>query len=115
MNLNAKQIISIIGAILSVLMIATTQLTDLFGVGVAKTIVSAAGLGNLIIQSVMTALTSNFSAVKDAGNTQGVEVQVSRSASAAIAGLAVDPAQGGISPAPGETAAVAKKAEGTTP
>lgn len=63
MNLNTKQIISIVGAILSVLMISTAQLTDLFGAGVAKSIVSVAGLGNLILQSIMTAITSQSATV----------------------------------------------------
>lgn len=65
MNLNGKQIISIIGGILSVLMISTAQLTDLFGPGIAKTVVSVAGLGNLILQSVMTALTGSSYSISD--------------------------------------------------
>lgn len=111
MNLNAKQIISIAGAILSVLMISTAQLTDLFGPGVAKSIVSVAGLGNLIMQSVMTALTSTANVVLDAKSQKGVEVFVDRTASPQIAAMAMDPKQDNISPAPGEAQAVAKNAE----
>lgn len=102
MSLNDKQIISIIGAIVSVLMIATPQLTDLFGAGTAKYIVSAAGLGNLIINSVMAAITGTLSQdqqVKQVLDMKGVErLRVNENASPALAVLAMDPNVNKISP-----------------
>ena len=111
MTLNAKQIISIVGAVLSVLMISTAQLTDLFGAGTAKSIVSISGLVNLILQSIMTAITSQTQTVRDASQTKGVEVQVTEKASPAIAALAVDPANDSITAAKGSENAVADKSK----
>jgi len=112
MTLNGKQIFMIIGAVVSVLMIAGPQLTDLFGSALAKNITSAAGLGNLIINGVMVALTSNTNVVFDAKSQKGVEVNVNRNAAPAIAAMAVDPDQQSIAPAPGEDAAVKQVAQG---
>ena len=99
MNLNGKQIISIVGAILSVLMISTTQLTDLFGTGVAKSIVSVAGLGNLVLQSIMTAITSQGSQVRDVLAMPGVEkINVNAAANQTLAAIAIDPNVDKIAP-----------------
>lgn len=106
MNINGKQIFLIIGAIVSVLMVAGPQLTDLFGSALAKNIVSCAGLTNLIINSVMVSFTSNSQTVLDAKAQTGVSVLVDRTASPSIAAMAVDPKQTSIEPAPGEAAAV---------
>lgn len=101
MNLNGKQIISIVLAIVSVLMISTTQLTDLFGPGTAKTIVSIAGLVNLTLSSVMAALTSQTNQVKDVLAMPGVDkINVNGQANATLAAIAVDPSIDKISPTP---------------
>lgn len=111
MNLNSKQVISIIGAILSVLMISTAQLTDLFGAGVAKSVVSVAGLGNLILQSIMTALTSQGSTIKDVLSMEGVEkLDVNKKANKTLAALAVDPSVDKIAPTPEAQAQVTRTA-----
>jgi len=110
-NLNGKQIFSIVGAILSVLMISTTQLTDLFGTGVAKSIVSVAGLGNLMIQSVMAVLTSQGNTVLDVKNMPGVEgIAVNGYANKTLATLAMDPTQNKIVPTLAAEAKVAATA-----
>ena len=99
MNLNGKQIISIVGAILSVLMISTAQLTDLFGPGVAKSIVSVAGLGNLVLQSIMTAITSQGSQVRDVLAMPGVQkIDVNAAANQTLAAIAIDPNVDKIAP-----------------
>lgn len=99
MNLNGKQIISIVGAILSVLMISTAQLTDLFGAGVAKSIVSVAGLGNLVLQSIMTAITSQGSQVRDVLAMPGVQkIDVNAAANQTLAAIAIDPNVDKIAP-----------------
>lgn len=113
MNLNGKQIISIIGAVLGVLMISTTQLTDLFGAGVAKTLVSIAGLVNTILSSVMAVLTSQGSTVKDVLAMPGVEkININADANKTLASLAIDPAINKISPTPDAMNQVTKTAEG---
>lgn len=102
MNLNGKQIFLIIGAIVSVLMIAGPQLTDLFGAGTAKYIASAAGLVNLMINSVMVALTgapTQDQQIRSVLAMNGVEkIDVNKNASVALARLAVDPAVNKIAP-----------------
>lgn len=114
MNLNAKQIISIVGAVLSVLMISTAQLTELFGAGVAKSIVSIAGLGNLILQSIMTAITSQGSTIKEVLAMPGIDkISVNSQASQALSAIAVDPTVNKIAPTPAALDAVTATAKGT--
>lgn len=113
-NLNYKQIISIVSAVLGVLMISTSQLTDLFGTGVAKNITSVAALVNTILSSVMAVLTSQGSTVKDVLAMQGVEkIDVNGSANSTLAAIALDPKQDKISPTPGAMDRVTETAKGT--
>lgn len=114
MNLNGKQIIAIIIAVLGVLMISQTQLTDLFGAGVAKTIVSVAALANSVLGAVMAVLTSQGSQVKDVLAMPGVErVEVNAMANKTLAAIAVQPNQAKIAPAAGAAPAVNAIAKGT--
>lgn len=102
MNLNGKQIFLIIGAIVSVLMIAGPQLTDLFGSTTAKNVTSAAGLVNLMINAVMVALTGNLSQdqqVKQVLDMKGVErLRVNADAGPELAAMAMNPNVNKISP-----------------
>lgn len=115
MNLNGKQIFLIVGAVVSVLMIAGPQLTDLFGSTVAKDVTSLAGLVNLMINAVMVALTGNMSQdaqVKQVLAMPGVEkLDVNSKASPALARLAVDPNVDKISPTPASVAQVTQTAQ----
>jgi hypothetical protein len=108
-NLNNKQLFLIIGAVISVLMVAGPQLTDLFGAGPAKYIASACGLLNLIINSVMAVLTGTMpqaDQVRQVLAMPGVEkLDVNAKASPELARLAVDPNVDKIAPT---TAAVAQ-------
>lgn len=114
MNLNGKQIFLIIGAIVSVLMVAGPQLTDLFGTAAAKNIASGAGLINLMINAVMVALTGNMSPdqqVKQVLDMPGVErLRVNKNASPELAALAMDPNVNKISPTDEARSAVAATA-----
>ena len=93
-NLNGKQIIAIVGAVVSVLMVSTAQLTDLLGPSVAKTIVTIAGLFNMLLQSVTVALTTQTAQVKDVAAMPGVErITVNAQANSTLAAVATDPAQ----------------------
>ena len=112
-NLNIKQILSIIGAILSVLMVASAQLTDIFGATAAKSIVSVAGLGNLCIQSIMTAWSSQNSTVKEVAAMPGVErITVNAQANQVLSAIAVDPTVNKIAPTPQSMDVVEAKAKG---
>lgn len=114
MNLNGKQIISIIGAVVSVLMISTAQLTDLFGPSLAKTIGSIAGLVNMMISSIMAVLTSQGSMVKEVAAMPGIEpLRVNAMANATLAAIAVDPTQAKVSPTTEARSAVIETAKGT--
>lgn len=94
MNLTGKQWLSIIAAVVSALMLATTQLTDIFGASMAKTIVSVAALANLIINSVVAGLTGQTSLIKDVAAMPGVErISVNTMANQALAQVATDPQQ----------------------
>lgn len=113
MNLNGKQIISIAIAVLGVLMISTTQLTDLFGAGVAKTIVSLSALLNTTLGSVMAVISSTSQQVKDVSNMQGVDpIRINANAPQALASLAINPSLNNIGPSEHEYEAVEAKASG---
>jgi hypothetical protein len=115
MQINLKQIISIAIAVLGVLMISTTQLTDLFGAGVAKTVVSLAALLNTTLGSVMAVISSTSQQFKDVSNTTGVEpLRINKDASPEIAALAVDPKIDNIAPTMTDRVAVEAKAAGAT-
>lgn len=112
-NLNLKQVISIIIAILGVLMISTTQLTDLFGAGTAKTIASVAALLNSILGSALAVITSQGSTLRDVLAMPGVEkVDVNALANRTLAQMAVDPATNKIAPTIEALDSVVKTAKG---
>ena len=115
MSLNGKQIFLIVGAVISVLMVAGPQLTDLFGAGATKYITSAAGLLNLIINSVMAVLTGTMpqaDQVRQVLAMPGVEkLDVNAKASPELARLAVDPNVDKISPTPAAVAQVTQTAK----
>jgi hypothetical protein len=114
MNLNGKQIISIIGAVISALMISSAQLTDLLGPNMAKTIVTVAGLTNLILQSVTAAITSQSSTVKDVLAMPGVDkINVNAAANQTLASIAIDPHQDKIAPTQAALVQVTQTAQGT--
>lgn len=94
MNLNAKQILAIILAILSVFSGSAAQLTDLFGTGIAKILISASSLASTALSSVLAVLSSQGSLVRDVAAMPGVErINVNASASQALAAVATDPNQ----------------------
>jgi len=106
-NLNGKQIIALIAAALSVIVASTAQMTDLFGAGVAKTIISAAGMLNAFLQIAQTIISSQSGLVRDVQAMPGVErITVNAQANSTLASLAVDPAQEKIEAAPNAVAAI---------
>lgn len=94
MNLNGKQLIAISIAILGVLMVSTSQLTDLFGPTVTKSITAVAALLNSTLGATLAVITSQAGTVKDVAAMPGVEkIQINAQASQALASVAVDPNQ----------------------
>lgn len=111
MNLNRNQILAITIAILAVLMASTAQLTDLFGAGTAKAIISAAGLLNGMLSSILAVITGQAGMVKDVQAMQGVEkITVNAQANQTLAQIAVDPANLKIEATPQAQAQVNAKA-----
>ncbi len=91
LNLNGKQIIQIVGVLISVAMVSTAQLTDLLGAPVAKTIVTIAGLLNMILQGITVSLTTQTAQLHDVAAMPGVDrITINANASPAAAAVATD-------------------------
>ena len=94
MNLTGKQVLLIISAVLSALVAASAQLTDIFGPTVAKEVISVVSLSNTVLTSIMVAITGQAQLVKDVAAMPGVErVSINEKASAPLAMVATDAAQ----------------------
>lgn len=112
MTLNRNQIMAIAIAVLSVLAVSTSQLTDLFGAGIAKTIISAAGLLNTILSSVLAVISSQSGIIQSASDMPGVEsIHVNARANQTLAAMAMDPTQDKVAPTSKDAAAVSEIAK----
>lgn len=101
MNLTLKQVISLIIAVLSALLLASTQLVDVFGPQTAHMIVGVSTLLNTVLGAILAIITSQAGTVKDTLAMPGVEgIQVNRQANQTLASIAVDPLQDKIQPTP---------------
>ena len=115
MNLNIKQVIAIVVAVLSVLSGSTAQLTDLLGPGAAKVVISCASLTMSVLSSILAVITSQGSTIKDVASMPGVEkITVNDQANQVLATMAVDPTVDKIAPTPAAIDTVTKTAEGAT-
>ena len=107
LNLNGKQIIQIVGVIISVAMVSSAQLTDLLGAPLAKTIVTVAGLLNMVLQGLTVALTTQTAQIQDVAAMPGVDrISMNANASPAAAAVAVDPTQTKVGPSTPEARVV---------
>lgn len=114
MNLNGKQLIAILIAVLSVLAASTAQLNDIFGPVAAKYIVSVAGLLTACLSTVLMVTTSQSSVVRDVAAMPGVsQITVNAQANKALAAIAMDPAADKVAASPEAAATVAQTAKGT--
>lgn len=114
MNVNLKQAIAIVIAIVSVLAVSTSSLTDIFGPEVAKVVGPAAGLLNTILSSVLAVITSQGATVKDVLAMSGVQkIDVNSNANKTLAQIAVDPKQDKIGPQPDDVETVTQIAKGS--
>lgn len=118
MNINGKQIIAVVMAVLGVLMVAKSQLTPMFGAETADYVINAAGLLNLMLGSIMAAISGNQTQdaqVRQVLDMTGVKrLEVNKDASPALALLAVNPDVDKIAPAPEAVRAVEATATAAT-
>jgi hypothetical protein len=99
MNLNRNQMIAITIAVLGVMIGSAAQLTDLFGAGVTKIIISVASLLNSVLSSVLAVISSQGSQVRDVLAMPGVEkINVNAAANQTLAAIAIDPNVDKIAP-----------------
>lgn len=108
LGFNRNQWIGIIIATASVLAVAPTeQVVTLFGVFLAAKVQAAASLLTLILGSVIAAINNPASMIQQVKDLPGVaNIQINRDAPKSIAQASLDPDEGKIEPAPGQTAAV---------
>lgn len=108
-----NQILALIAVVLSVLMSATSQLSDVFGPTAAKDIVAIAGLLNAVITGIIGAYSGQGSQVRNVLAMPGVEkLFVNEKANQTLASIAVDPAQMKIESTPSAEAKVNQTAKG---
>lgn len=113
MNLNPKQWLAIVIAVLGVFIASTSQLTDLVGPQVTKLIVSLSSITVAALSSISAILSTQTSLVKDVQAMPGVEkITVNANANPTLAGLAVASENAKIEPAPGADNAVNQAAKG---
>jgi len=114
MNINGKQIMAIVVAVLGVIIASTAQLTDIFGPGPTKYIISGASLLNSVLATVLSVISSQAGLVSDVQAMRGVEkVVVNRLANQTLAGMAIDPSQSKIETKPGDEHVVNATANGS--
>jgi uncharacterized PurR-regulated membrane protein YhhQ (DUF165 family) len=94
MNLTGKQVLLVVSAVLSALVSASAQLTDIFGAETARAIISVVSLANTVLTAVTAALIGQGSLVKDVAAMPGVsKVLVNEQANSTLATVATDPGQ----------------------
>lgn len=112
MNLTGKQLLMIASAVLSALVAASAQLTDIFGPTTAKAIISVVSLSNTVLTSITAAISGQYNLVKDVAALPGVEkISVNAQANSTLATLAVDSNQAKIAATPKDLQAVAETAK----
>lgn len=115
MQLNAKQVIVIILAMIGFTATGIQQLEPVLGVTMVKAIASICTFVGGLMAAAMAPFLSNASLVKDASNVTGVEpIRINPQANQALAALAVDPSFSNIGPTEHEYEAVEAKASGAT-
>lgn len=111
--MNQNQVIAIFLVVLGVLIGSAAQLTDLFGAGTAKYIISVAGLLNSVLAGILGVLTGQGGSIKTVLAMPGIEkINVNGQANTALAVMAMDPAQDRIAPTPAAMQEVNQTAKG---
>jgi len=105
--MNINRVISIILVVLGVLVASTAQLTDLVGPGPTKTIVSLSSLIMSILSGTLGILSGATAQVRAVSRMPGIDpIHANENATPAVAAMALDPREPGITAAPGKLAAV---------
>lgn len=112
-KLTPLQIIGIILVINGALIGSTAQLTDVFGIGAAKMIVSIASIANSIFGGIVTLISGQGSQVRNVLAMPGIEdVTVNAKANPTLAAIAVDPTEPKIAPTAAASHIVTETAKG---
>lgn len=100
-NLTFNQWLLIIVAILGAVAASTTQLMDLFGPTVTKSIQAGVNLCMTVLSAIVAATSGQANLVRAVEGMPGVEkITVNEQANKTLASLAVDPAREKIEPVP---------------
>lgn len=112
MNITRNQWIAIFMLALGLIAGGTSQLTELFGAGVAKNLASSASFLSSFVAGLQIILGGQGMQVKDVRAMDGVQnIEVNAKANPTLAALAIDPAEDKISIAPGASAQVNQTAK----
>lgn len=112
-NLTTGQIIAMILVLLAVIGGGSAQLTDIFGAGVTKILVSLSTLGTGLLSGWMVILTGQGNIVQQVQAMPGIDkIVVNKQANPTLASLVVDEAQPKIEAAPGADQMLAQTAKG---
>lgn len=115
MNLTRTQWLGIMIVIFGTLAISSAQLSDVFGSGNAKIVVSLSAIINTMLGGVVTLLGGQGTQIKDVLAMAGVEkVTVNSSANSTLAAIAVNPAIDKIAPLTADVDTVTATAKGNT-
>lgn len=107
MTLTTKQWLAIVVAVLSAMATATTQMVDIFGPTIAKSIMGAASLLSTVLSSILAIISSQTGQIKEVEAMPGVDkITVNGNANTTLASLAVDPNRSKIEAAAGSEDAV---------
>jgi hypothetical protein len=112
-SLTPVQRLAILIGVLTATAGSSAQLQDiLLSVAAVKAIVAACALGATLLSVVLTVATSQSGQVQAVKKMPGVEnIQVNDQATPALAAMAMDPGEGKVEPAPGQTQKVAQLAQ----
>ena len=112
LSINRVQVVAMVLVVLGAITGGTSQLTDLFGAAITKTIVAAASLMTSVLSGWIMILTGQSSIVKNVQSMPGIErIVVNEKANATLATLAVDPANDKIESTPESAETVEKLAK----
>lgn len=111
MQLNAKQVVLIILAVLGFTATGISQLEPVIGHSAVVAVQSISSFIGGMMAAAMAPFLSNNSIALDAKGQAGVSLQVDRTADPKLLAAALNPSESGIAPAPGEAAAIAKVVE----
>lgn len=113
MNITRTQWIAILMLALGLIAGGTTQLTEFFGAGTAKSLASAASFLSSFVAGLQIILGGQSAQVKDVLAMPGVDkININENANKTLATIAMDPSVNNISPTTSAMNVVANTAKG---